>query len=878
MKWDPDLAYNPARLTAQIGGDVKPSKAEIQKHLRNLSDKYDDQEPDPKPRYFDALESPVATPPVVRDGILREVPYLDTKLTPYVPVLAKDPYNGDSKLRLTSMKQPIDPNIPCWPRRAKDDYKNIRYPTEYTPDEQPNEVELPAREKDKEPVKDPVPKVKKKENDQQELRRSSRVAKNIATKNPTSSKKPPFIDEIRVKKASKEATKASKKFVGNLKTIWKPSKVIKGLATAAVLGISLLPSAIIAEPKVALQPLGTSGLFPDISVKQPLDTSAKIEKLRAYHARLDVLNEIDSPDLTKADWDVALIADYLVRKRENGPPDILFKVMWLGGDKQWVKMGDLRLHDPLLVLRYGLRHKLTRKPGWEWVESFVNEDEELSRIIHAYKVSKATTFKFGVQVPNNTQEALRLDSAAAETLWHQAIEAELQQINDYQTFRVLEDDEPIPLGYKRIPYHCVYDVKFDGRRKCRLVAGGHRTDPPKEDIFSGVVSMEAVRLGFILARLNGLLVCAGDVGNAFLYGKTREKVYVIAGEEFGENKGKRMIIDRSLYGLRSSAARFHEHLSVKLKKMGFLPSKADPDLWYRKHDGHYEYIARFVDDVIAFSKDPMAIMKELEKNYIMKGVGKPQYYLGGDVVELQEPWDKEGIFTAFSAETYIKNCLPKLTTMCDMTEFKKYKTPFSDEYHPELDMSELLKPIEISKFKSLIGSGNWLITLGRFDIQYAISTLSQYSMAPRAGHMIALHRVFGYLSKYPDGKICIDVNDPPIRNQAMVTKGQNWVEFYPDAQEDIPGDMLLPKGEEAKITVFVDADHARNKVTRRSVTGIVLLINNTPLVWISQRQKTVETSTYGSELVAARVAIDLIIEMRYKLRMLGVKLEPQTLL
>jgi hypothetical protein len=49
---------------------------------------------------------------------------------------------------------------------------------------------------------------------------------------------------------------------------------------------------------------------------------------------------------------------------------------------------------------------------------------------------------------------------------------------------------------------------------------------------------------------------------------------------------------------------------------------------------HYEYIARFVDDVIAFSKDPMAIMKELEKNYIMKGVGKPLHYLGGDVVEL----------------------------------------------------------------------------------------------------------------------------------------------------------------------------------------------------------------------------------------------------
>jgi hypothetical protein len=129
-----------------------------------------------------------------------------------------------------------------------------------------------------------------------------------------------------------------------------------------------------------------------------------------------------------------------------------------------------------------------------------------------------------------------------------------------------------------------------------------------------------------------------------------------------------------------------------------------------------------------------------------------------------------------------------------------------------------------------------------------------------------------------DGMIPIDIEDAPIRKEAIVTKGQNWIEFYPDAGEDIPEDILDPLGREGRITVYVDADHARDKVTRRSVTGIILLLNNTPLVWISKRQKTVESSTYGSELVAARVAIDLVIEMRYKLRMLGVKLERETML
>jgi hypothetical protein len=51
------------------------------------------------------------------------------------------------------------------------------------------------------------------------------------------------------------------------------------------------------------------------------------------------------------------------------------------------------------------------------------------------------------------------------------------------------------------------------------------------------------------------------------------------------------------------------------------------------------------------------------------------------------------------------------------------------------------------------------------------------------------------------------------------------------------------------------------------------MLNNTPIRWISKRQKTVETSTYGSELVASRIATKLILEIRYKLRSLGVALD-----
>jgi hypothetical protein len=50
-------------------------------------------------------------------------------------------------------------------------------------------------------------------------------------------------------------------------------------------------------------------------------------------------------------------------------------------------------------------------------------------------------------------------------------------------------------------------------------------------------------------ELYGLSCCACDIGNAFLYGKTKEKVYISAGPEFGVDLyGKNLIIDKSLYG------------------------------------------------------------------------------------------------------------------------------------------------------------------------------------------------------------------------------------------------------------------------------------------------------------------------------------------
>ena len=144
-------------------------------------------------------------------------------------------------------------------------------------------------------------------------------------------------------------------------------------------------------------------------------------------------------------------------------------------------------------------------------------------------------------------------------------------------------------------------------------------------------------------------------------------------------------------------------------------------------------------------------------------------------------------------------------------------------------------------------------------------------------------RVLGYLKKFQNRRLVLNPNKfdltPLLSNSAG--EFETWSEFYPDAQEDIPSDRpaVPPNSKKVQITIFVDADHAHCEVTRRSVTGIVVFVNSTPVKFFSKMQRTVETSTYGSELVAARIATDFAMEMRYNIRMLGYDLDgPTTIL
>jgi hypothetical protein len=226
---------------------------------------------------------------------------------------------------------------------------------------------------------------------------------------------------------------------------------------------------------------------------------------------------------------------------------------------------------------------------------------------------------------------------------------------------------------------------------------------------------------------------------------------------------------------------------------------------------------------------------------------------------------------------YVKNAVKNLEEKLERDGLKlrsKADRPMPINYRPEVDISDLLDERMTTRFQGLIGVLRWAVELGRVDILTEVSMLSSHNTMLRLGHLQAVYGIFAYLKKHENSTLVFDDAIPFIDTRRF--RAVNWHDFYGDVMEAIPPNMPKPRGNYVKMTCFVDADHAGNLATRRSHTGILIFLNKAPIVWFSKRQNTVETSTFGSELVAMRIATEMIEGLRYKLRMFGIPIEGAT--
>ncbi len=589
----------------------------------------------------------------------------------------------------------------------------------------------------------------------------------------------------------------------------------------------------------------------------------------------DVLDYIERDEQTEIAWKFRRITAHEGPLAKNHPnyKGSSYNVMieWENGEITSEPLSVIAADDPVTCAIYARDAGLLDEPGWKRFKRIAAREKKMLRMVNQAKLRSyrhSPKYMFGYEVPRDYDHALQLDQRNGNSKWKDCTELEMKQIHEYKTFTDLGYGTKPPSGYKKIRVHLVYVVKHDGRHKARLVADGHLTQVPTESVYSGVVSLRGLRLVIFLAELNGLQLWSTDIGNAYLESKTKEKVCIIAGREFGELQGHLLIVEKALYGLRSSGARWHDRLSDCLREMGYFPSKSEPDIWMREVDGVYEYIACYVDDLAIASKNPEAIIKVLQDkyNFKLKGTGTITYHLGIDFFR-----DDTGTL-CMAPKKYVEKLIETYVRHFGSKPSTKVTSPIESGDHPELDTTELLDQDDVTLYQSLIGALQWVVSIGRFDVHTAVMSLSSFRTAPRRGHMLRVRRIYGYLAKMKNAIIRVRTDMPDYSD--LPVQEFDWSRtVYGDVTEEIPTDAPTPLGKTVRLTHYVDANLMHDLLTGKSATGILHLINQTPFDWYSKKQSTVETATYGSEFVAARVCVEQAIDIRYTLRYLGVPIE-----
>jgi hypothetical protein len=281
-------------------------------------------------------------------------------------------------------------------------------------------------------------------------------------------------------------------------------------------------------------------------------------------------------------------------------------------------------------------------------------------------------------------------------------------------------------------------------------------------------------------------------------------------------------------------------------------------VWYRpaqRADGsrYYEYILVYTDDILAISTNPRSLLTYIDQHFTLKpgSISKPTQYLGTTISEFRLDDDPTKVRWALTAENYLKEAIKNVQNWLEQrgkSLKNKATTVLPSGYRPELDVSNLLDDEDASYYMQQIGVLRWAVELARVDICCEVSMMAAFNAMPRRGHLEAVFHIFAYLNSHLRSFLVLDDSyvDIPTPNKP------DWSDFYPDVKEELPPMMPEPLGKSVQTICFVDADHAGDRVLRRSRTGFLIFLNRALIDWYSKKQNTVETSVFGSEFCALR--------------------------
>ena len=208
---------------------------------------------------------------------------------------------------------------------------------------------------------------------------------------------------------------------------------------------------------------------------------------------------------------------------------------------------------------------------------------------------------------------------------------------------------------------------------------------------------------------------------------------------------------------------------------------------------------------------------------------------------------------AISTSKYIQNDLKNIEGILikhGLSLRKGMNSPLPGNYRPECDLTPECGTDNARLYASLIGILRWLVELGRVDISCEVSMMSSHTAMPREGHLDHVLYMFSYLKQHHSSRLVLDPTYPDIDLDKFPQ--YYWKQFHGDVEEVLPKNAPKPMGKEFIIRAFVDADFAGDSLTRRSRTGLLVMLNGAPIYWLSKKQTPMETGSFGSEFAAMR--------------------------
>ena len=465
--------------------------------------------------------------------------------------------------------------------------------------------------------------------------------------------------------------------------------------------------------------------------------------------------------------------------------------------------------------------------------------------------------------------------------WDEWKESEKVQLDLYEQQGMFGKPGSLPTNgeYNVLPMIWSYLIKTCGRKKARCVANGAphlKGSVTLANTYAACLEQTGARIFWSLSALHNRKVYGADASNAFAEAPPPKAPLYLriddAYKEWYESKTGLTIpaasyvqVFHAIQGHPEAPRLWQDHIDGILRRLGFKPTTKEPCVYIHKDStkGHEIYLLRQVDDfAIACDDETVAekFWRLIDSNLSapLKREGLLQRHNGIDI-------EQSSSHIKIHCETYISKIVANKPAIDAKITSSSRPTPMKSDpnFHQEFDNT--VGPIESKekeeleremgiKYRQATGELLFAMVTCRPDISFAVLKLTQHNNHPARIHYESALDVYRYLKATKQEGIqyertTYDKTLPDIKPDVAQKEEYN-VDNNPAA---IPSNLTFG---------YVDSDWAANSKTRRSVSGIAVMLAGAVICYKTIYQKSIALSSTEAELYALSEAAKTMLYIR----------------